>query len=115
MLDLLRPIVRPALRLLFEEFMLTLQRPRQAQDRLLQKLVGDLAATEYGRSLGVKAGDGRDEFLGRVPLVNYDDLSEWVERQKRHEGDVLVAEPVLFYEKTSGSSGAAKYIPYTRS
>ena len=115
MLDLLRPLVKPALRLLFEEFMLTLQRPRQAQDRLLQKLVSDLAATEYGRSLGVKAGDGRDEFRRRVPLVNYDDLSDWVERQKRHEGAVLVGEPVLFYEKTSGSSGAAKYIPYTRS
>ncbi|HSE99146.1 MAG TPA: GH3 auxin-responsive promoter family protein, partial [Blastocatellia bacterium] len=45
----------------------------------------------------------------------YDDIEEWIARQKNEEGNILVSERVLFYEKTSGSSGPAKYIPYTRS
>lgn len=115
MLKLLRPAVKPYLRLLFEEFDYSQQHCRQSQQRLLGKLVGNLAATEYGQSLNINAADGYDEFRTRLPIVTYDDISEWVERQKQFERNALVSERVLFYEKTSGSSAAAKFIPYTRS
>ena len=115
MLKLIRPLVMPFLRLCFEEFHTSLRRPEEAQQWLLQNLIANLAATEYGRSLHIKADDRRDEFRAKTPVVTYDELSEWIERQKQREGRVLVNEPVLFYEKTSGSSGAAKLIPYTRS
>ena len=43
------------------------------------------------------------------------EIEPWIERIGRGEPNVLTTEPVLMMEKTSGSSGAAKYIPYTRS
>nr|AUN37169.1 putative auxin-responsive-like protein [uncultured bacterium] len=63
----------------------------------------------------IKANNDYQTFTAKVPVVDYDDFSEWIERQKKTEDRVIVSEPVLFYEKTSGSSAAAKFIPYTKS
>lgn len=84
--------------------------PGMAQASLLEKIVDRCAATEYGRHHDI--GNVRD-FVARMPVVGYDDIEPWIERQKATEDAVLVPDRVLFYEKTSGSSGPAKYIPYT--
>ncbi|HXG65451.1 MAG TPA: GH3 auxin-responsive promoter family protein, partial [Blastocatellia bacterium] len=110
---IIRQTLRTSLRYLLADFREQLRRPQETQQRLLGKLLSNLCETEYGRSLAVKASDAYDDFAARVPVVTYDDLSPWIERQKREEGRALTSEPVLFYEKTSGSSGPAKYIPYT--
>lgn len=104
-------ILKPALR----RFERALQRPEQTQQRLLDELLHDIARTAYGRSHGLKPGDGYDEFASRLPIVRYEDLEEWIHRQQQTEKQILTPEPVRFYEKTSGSSGAAKFIPYTDS
>jgi GH3 auxin-responsive promoter len=108
-------ILRAALSPLMTGFMNDLRRPQEAQHRLLRKLIKSLSDTEYGRSYKIRADDDYDSFAAKIPTVTYDELIEWIDRQQNTEGKVLVSEPVLFYEKTSGSSGAAKYIPYTRS
>lgn len=108
-------ILRAALHPLMAGFRNELRRPQEAQLRLLTKLISNLSATEYGRSHKIRADDDYDSFAAKLPCVTYDDLGEWISRQQNTEGKVLVSEPVLFYEKTSGSSGAAKFIPYTRS
>jgi hypothetical protein len=108
-------ILRAALHPLATRFRNELRRPQETQLRLLSRLISNLSATEYGRAYGIGPDDGYDEFAAKLPVVSYDDLSEWIGRQQSTEEKVLVAEPVIFYEKTSGSSGAAKFIPYTRS
>ncbi|MGH9755566.1 MAG: GH3 family domain-containing protein [Blastocatellia bacterium] len=108
-------ILRAALGPLMTGFVNDLRRPQEAQRRLLRKLIKSLSDTEYGRSYKIRTGDDYDSFAAKLPTVTYDDLIEWIERQQNTEGKVLVSEAVLFYEKTSGSSGAAKFIPYTRS
>jgi len=90
-----------------------LRTPRTAQDAALRRIVDGLADTDYGRAHGVRPGDGYDAFRDKLPVVSYDDLAPWVERQAREEGSVLVPGPVRVYEKTSGSSGPAKHVPYT--
>ena len=50
-----------------------------------------------------------------LPIVTYDDIEPFIERVCAGESNVLTSEPVLMVEKTSGSTAAAKYIPYTRS
>lgn len=107
----LRALLRPSLR----RFKRELHRPRESQSRLLEKLIAGLSESAYGRAFGVRAGDDYENFAAKVPIVDYDDLSQWIERQKSEEKKILVSEPVLFYEKTSGSAGAAKFIPYTAS
>jgi len=97
------------------EFVRALGAPRAAQDLALRSSVDGLATTGYGRAHGIRRGDGYAEFSDKLPVVDYDDLAPWVERQMREEGSVLVPGPVSVYEKTSGSSGPAKYVPYTAS
>ncbi len=90
-----------------------LETPAMAQRRLLARLIRPAARTEYGQSLGLRPDDGLRAFRAKVPIVTYDDLAEWVQRQKAGKDRVMVAEGVRCFEKTSGSTGAAKYIPYT--
>jgi hypothetical protein len=115
MLKALRQITLPFLRPSLTSFRHSLQAPHDAQQQVLKTIVAGLAATQYGRHLKIKAGDDYQAFAAKTPLVTYDDLSAWVGRQKQTEKPILVAEPVRFYEKTSGSSAPAKFIAYTGS
>lgn len=93
-------------------FAAALEDPARAQDAVLRRAVSGLAATRYGAARGVRPRDGYAEFAGKVPVVSYDGLTPWLEKQAAHEDRALVPGPVRFYERTSGSSGAAKDVPY---
>ena len=80
--------------------------------------------SEYGKFLGIRSLQDWQQ----VPIVDYDDLKPWIDGVGGHssrgtEGKSithplqaqLTSEPILFYEKTSGSRSAAKCIPYTKS
>ncbi len=92
-------------------FRRSLENPQEAQARVRQRVAQGLMTTAYGRSLALTRVE---DFGERVPVVDYSALLPWVEKQKSEEGAILFNEPVLFYEKTSGSTGPCKYIPYTR-
>jgi GH3 auxin-responsive promoter len=79
-----------------------LQNPQAAQAQVQQQLVDRLSQSEYGRTLGMKSCADWD----KLSILTYDDLPAF---------NQLTSEPILFYEKTSGSRGAAKQIPYTKS
>lgn len=115
MLKLIRPFIQPVLHWHLTTFKKALQRPQASQQRVLKNIIAGLAETEYGRALKIHAGDDYLTFAAKTPIRSFDELREWIERQQQTEKNVLVAEPVLFYEKTSGSSAAAKMIPYTAS
>lgn len=110
----LRATLQAALSPLSARFERELRAPQAVQQKLLASLIHNAAASEYGQSLRLKATDDYSAFAVKAPLVRYDDLSEWIALQQSCHRRVIAAEPVLFYEKTSGSSGAAKHIPYTR-
>ncbi len=113
MIGMIRAPLKFMLRRSYARFKEQLASPRRVQESLLKVLIANLASTEYGRSLGVKKDDDYETFSRKAPVASYDQISDWIERQKSREGNVIVSEPVLFYEKSSGSSGPQKYIPYT--
>lgn len=82
-----------------------------AQRRALRRILRECAPTEYGRSLGLAQAMDADDYRARVPVSDYERLSPWIERQRAQGGDVI-ARGVRTWEPTSGSSGAAKHIPY---
>lgn len=88
---------------------------RRTQEALLFRFLRKNAATEYGRRFHYARITSIRQFQEEVPVVGYDDLEPWIERICRGQQGVLTAEPVRLVEKTSGSSGSAKYIPYTES
>jgi len=93
-------------------FLRSLTSPLGAQNGVLSRAVKGLSATRYGAHHGLLASDGYAEFAAKLPIADYDDLAPWIERQARTEDRVLVPGPVRFYERTSGSSGGAKDVPY---
>ena len=87
---------------------------RHAERRLLTLLRAN-ALTAYGRAHGYGSITSIAAFQERVPVVDYEQLEPWITRILHGEEGVLTAEPVLAFERSSGSSSAAKYIPYTAS
>ncbi len=54
------------------------------------------------------------EYQDKVPVVTYQDLSPWVDKIAAGEKEVLTQAPVKLLERTSGSTGGNKLIPYTQ-
>ena len=86
--------------------------PEEAQKRILASILKSVRTTSYGRSLDLTGQEGYDEFREKVPPNSYETVSPFIEKEKRGEPYSFSPGRILFYEKTSGSSGPAKYIPY---
>lgn len=88
------------------------QDPAAAQGAVLARALAALARTRYGARWGATRSWGYADFAARLPVVGYEELRPWVEEQQARESRALLPEPVRFYERTSGSSGGAKDVPY---
>jgi hypothetical protein len=91
-----------------------LRDPRRFQEEILQRTLRRNADTEFGRRHQYAKIRSLEEFRDAVPVRSYDEFEPWIEGIRRGRSRVLTSEPVLMMEKTSGSSGPSKYIPYTR-
>jgi len=110
----MRPVIQAfghVLTPLVQSFHRSLENPQAAQARVQAELCDRLTSSDYGAHHGISSVDDWEN----LPIVDYDDIREWVERQLRNpDAAILTPDPILFYEQTSGSRGAAKQIPYTR-
>lgn len=88
--------------------------PAATQERLRRALTAAAARSEYGRAHGLTGREDYGEFAAKLPVVTYDDIAPWMARQRTSRAAILCHEAPLFYERTSGSGGPAKLIPYTR-
>lgn len=88
--------------------------PAYYQNKLLKRIIKEASHGEYGRHFKLSRHSDYAEYKKRIPIVGYEDLEPWILKQKDLGKNSFGREKVLFYEKTSGSSGATKYIPYTR-
>ena len=86
-------------------FRAALANPEEAQQRVLDEIMSANGDSEYLRTAHCE--------LRTLPIVTYDDIEPYVARICDGEPNVLTCEPVLMVEKTSGSTSAAKFIPYT--
>lgn len=77
----------------------------------LEALLERNAGSAYLRRFGAPGTLG--EFRARVPVVSYDELLTWIERIREGEADVLFAGRPVAFERTGGSSGGSKLIPYS--
>ncbi|MCI5147532.1 MAG: Auxin-responsive GH3-related protein, partial [Candidatus Electrothrix sp. AR3] len=69
--------------------------------------------TAYGRRFGFNDIHTPDVYRKRVPLAEYDDLVLWIERTAAGEEDVLFAGRAIAFERTGGSTGGSRLIPYS--
>ncbi|TAE61951.1 MAG: GH3 auxin-responsive promoter [Nostocales cyanobacterium] len=92
-----------------KQFHKTLSHPEITQETVKQEIFNLLINSEYGKTLKINSIDDWQH----IPIIEYDDIAHHLQTQNQQIS--LTPEPILFYEKTSGSSGAVKYIPYTQS
>jgi hypothetical protein len=98
-----------------ERFDAATREPRAVQEQKLLEIVRRNRDTVYGRLHQFQGIKSIADYQARVPPVTYDALQPYVERLLRGEQNVLTAEAPLMFATTSGTTGAAKYIPVTPS
>ena len=98
-----------------QRFLRARREPRRAQLALLRGYLRRHAETDFGRRHQYGSISTLEELRDAVPVRSYEDFDPWIDRIRHGKPGVLTHEPVLMMEKTSGSSGPAKYIPYTAS
>ncbi len=94
-------------------FALALRRPEAAQDAVLRRILRLAAPSPYGRQLGLLPSDDYAAFATKTPIVDYEDLRPWIDRQVASGVPSISTERPVIYEQTSGSSGLPKLVPYT--
>lgn len=86
--------------------------PAAAQEAVRLRASAALARTRYGARWGARRSDRYEDFASKLPIVSYEELRPWVREQQAEESRALLPESTRFYERTSGSSGGAKDVPY---
>lgn len=99
----------------YRSFQRALRNPQETQTRLLKSFLSRNATSEFGRDHGFSGILNIRDYQAQVPISTYDDFAPYIDRIRAGEENALTAEPVRLFERTSGSSSAAKYIPYTDS
>lgn len=94
-------------------FRQSLRKAEQVQTRILERYIQKNRDTAFGRAHCFAKIRTYDDFVGRVPLSNYESTEPWIDRIAHGETNVLLSEPVTRLVPTSGSSGARKLIPFT--
>ncbi|MBR3635317.1 MAG: GH3 auxin-responsive promoter family protein, partial [Lachnospiraceae bacterium] len=74
-------------------------------------LLKENADTEYGKLYDLKAINSVSDYKRRVPFTEFKDYEDVVSRMTHGEKNILTAYPIAFYAHTSGTLGAAKFIP----
>jgi hypothetical protein len=95
------------------KFRRALRRPRESQEAILVSVLGQNAGTRYGRTYRFHRLHTIRDYQNAVPVIGFDALTDEIGAIKAGRQGVLTEEPVLTLERTSGSTAAAKYVPYT--
>lgn len=101
--------------LAWQRYRRTLAQPGATQRELLSQVVRTNADTAFGRAHGFGSIHNYEDFVARVPLMDYDAHAPWIERIQRGEFPVLTHDRVTHLVLTSGTSGGRKLIPFTAS
>lgn len=96
-------------------FLGALGRVRTLQERLLRRTLEANRDTLFGRRHRFSTIRSVEDFRERVPLSTFDDYQEEVAAIAAGRPGILTREPVLLFEPSSGSTAAAKWIPFTAS
>jgi hypothetical protein len=97
----------------YARFRRAARRVEDEQSAILRRVLAANADTEFGRCHGFSSIRSAREYQQRVPVREYEDFQEWIDRIAGGSGNVLSGERVRILEPTSGSSSASKFIPYT--
>lgn len=88
--------------------------PIQTQERVFQNLITSAKHTQFGKDHGFDSIKTHGEFVEKVPVRDYEELKDYVQKIIEGETDVLWPDKPVYFAKTSGTTSGAKYIPITK-
>ena len=89
------------------------ERPQNAQNELLRRMVKANADTAFGKDHGFASIRTEADYRRQVPIRDYEGLRPYVNRITAGEQAVLTAAAPRMLNMTSGTTGEPKYIPVT--
>lgn len=85
--------------------------PMGVQEETLLNILAESKDTEYGRKYDFAGIDSIESFRQKVPLSEYDDYRDYIERMKKGESDLLFPGKAHSFVVSTGTTGIPKYIP----
>lgn len=106
-------------RILLHLLRLRMLRATQANSLALRRIIARNQHSEFGQqhqfSALLQDSQIANKYKSLVPLSSYQDYETAIARMKQGEQNVLVAEPLVSFAATAGTTGSAKIVPRTRS
>jgi hypothetical protein len=99
----------------WNDFVEAAKSPEQYQKIKIQSYLSSNVDTHFGKAHDFSKLKTLNDYQKAVPLMDYEKISPWISRLIDGEERVLTNEPVKIFERTSGSTSANKFIPYTNS
>ena len=98
-----------------KDFLSAINSIDKIQFDILKKILNDNSNTKYGEKYKFEKIQNISQYQNEVPTTVYEDYRPYINEIMRGEKNILTYEDVILLEPTSGSSGSAKLIPYTKS
>ncbi len=89
-------------------------KPLVAQANVLKSLIQGAKNTKFGRDHNFGNIDNYEDFKKQVPIVDYEQLSPYINLMKSGTPDILWKGTPIYLCKTSGTTSGSKYIPITK-
>jgi len=85
-----------------------------SQKKIFELLVKSAKNTQFGKDHGFSKINSYSDFKKKVPIRNYEGISDYIEKIKSGEKDVLWPNTPIYFCKTSGTTSGVKYIPISK-
>ncbi|MBU2038365.1 MAG: GH3 auxin-responsive promoter family protein, partial [Gammaproteobacteria bacterium] len=96
-----------------QRFMRASHALKAAQLARFQNIMAVVSGSDSGYQRGLTLATNVEEFRQRVPLSDYEDWQNAINRQRSSGEFILTTETCQRYQPTSGSTAQIKWIPYT--
>lgn len=111
-MGLLNSVVAWIMKQRIHQMELFMKYPHDVQAEWFKKLMEAGRDTEWGQRYDYKSIASVEDFKNRVPVSNYDDIRDDIERVRQGEQNILWPTDIKWFAKSSGTTGdKSKFIP----
>jgi hypothetical protein len=96
------------------QFLQKLSRAEDVQAQFLKTFLKTHQDTRFGQEHRIGDIQTVEEFRSRIPVQSYAGFAAYTEQMANGEENVLVPDPLIYFNISSGSTGQKKLIPVTK-
>ena len=114
-IPLINSVVSWFLKKRIHDMELFMKHPQELQNNLLMDMIRFARSTEVGKKYGFTDIKSYRDFADRVPIGDYSDVQDDIERSKKGENNILWPTPIKWFAMSSGTtSSRSKFIPVSK-